>query len=318
VLRLQFGHGDNKVGLQDGLLRDAIALAECDRDRDTVAAAELWLGRLAIFAGDEQAAALHLARALTLLESLRNPLGRVRALALIGLLEAVIIGRNDVGESKLRAAAELAHTVSDSWGQGYADMMLSICAADRGDHRAVQEHAARALATASIAPLHPVAVQQLARVAVERDPGLSLRLLGAADALLRRDGTEEPAFLARRAGDARRRAEQLVGAPTAVRLYEEGMLLGRAEVHELLNAASVRALPLRPGGLSRRELQVATLVARLHSNRDIARTLFISVRTAESHVEHILAKLNLANRQELAAWAIAHGLPAETYTDPNR
>ena len=39
------------------------------------------------------------------------------------------------------------------------------------------------------------------------------------------------------------------------------------------------------------------------TNRDIGRILFISERTAEIHVEHILAKLGLNNRRELAVWA---------------
>ena len=54
--------------------------------------------------------------------------------------------------------------------------------------------------------------------------------------------------------------------------------------------------------LSRRELQVAELVARGMSNKDIAAKLVISRRTVEVHVQHILAKLGCTSRARIAAW----------------
>jgi DNA-binding NarL/FixJ family response regulator len=54
--------------------------------------------------------------------------------------------------------------------------------------------------------------------------------------------------------------------------------------------------------LTRRERQIADLVAQGLSNKDTASTLVISQRTAESHVEHILTKLGFTNRAEVAAW----------------
>jgi DNA-binding NarL/FixJ family response regulator len=67
------------------------------------------------------------------------------------------------------------------------------------------------------------------------------------------------------------------------------------------------ALPLAPQGgdpgpLSPRELEVAALVARGLTNRQIATELYLSPRTAQNHVQHILTKLGLANRTQVAAW----------------
>jgi DNA-binding NarL/FixJ family response regulator len=97
----------------------------------------------------------------------------------------------------------------------------------------------------------------------------------------------------------------------------------RAEALRLLDAASpeaerlemapfirrIAALRVEPATtdsespLSRREQEVAQLVARGLTNRQIAEELFVSERTAENHVQHILAKLGLSNRTQIATWS---------------
>jgi DNA-binding NarL/FixJ family response regulator len=58
--------------------------------------------------------------------------------------------------------------------------------------------------------------------------------------------------------------------------------------------------------VSARELEVARLVANGLANKAIAAELRLSVRTVESHVRHLLAKVGLGNRTQLAAWAREH------------
>ncbi|HEY2593969.1 MAG TPA: LuxR C-terminal-related transcriptional regulator, partial [Chloroflexota bacterium] len=75
---------------------------------------------------------------------------------------------------------------------------------------------------------------------------------------------------------------------------------------ELLGSVNAVAPPPRvtPGPrLTRRELEVADLVARGLSNREIARTLTVAERTATSHVEHVLNKLGFHSRSQIATWA---------------
>ena len=62
--------------------------------------------------------------------------------------------------------------------------------------------------------------------------------------------------------------------------------------------------------LSRRESEVAALVARGLTNRQIAADLVISERTADGHVASILSKLGVSNRAQVAVWAARHGLAA--------
>jgi DNA-binding CsgD family transcriptional regulator len=62
----------------------------------------------------------------------------------------------------------------------------------------------------------------------------------------------------------------------------------------------------RPDRLTRREREVAVLVAEGLSNRHIAAATHIGERTVESHVQHILDKLGFTNRTQIAAWAAAN------------
>lgn len=56
--------------------------------------------------------------------------------------------------------------------------------------------------------------------------------------------------------------------------------------------------------LTERELEVAALVADGLANRDIAEKLTVEVSTVESHVHHILTKLELRSRGELMLWVL--------------
>ncbi|MDT7666471.1 MAG: hypothetical protein QOD04_6027 [Pseudonocardiales bacterium] len=112
-----------------------------------------------------------------------------------------------------------------------------------------------------------------------------------------------------RRGD-RDRSEALVLASDAARLAEE---LGMAPLHA---GADALARTLRhtsravdPTQLTRRQSEIADLLGRGLTNRQIADFLFISERTAENHVKHILHKLGFHNRSQVAAWATASNQP---------
>lgn len=62
------------------------------------------------------------------------------------------------------------------------------------------------------------------------------------------------------------------------------------------------------GLLSERELEVLELVSGGLSNKEIAQKLFISENTVKHHLKNILAKLQMQNRAQAAAWAVKEGL----------
>jgi DNA-binding CsgD family transcriptional regulator len=65
----------------------------------------------------------------------------------------------------------------------------------------------------------------------------------------------------------------------------------------------------RARSLTRREHEIAARVAEGMSNREIAERLVISKRTVDAHVEHILAKLGVSSRVQIANWVQADGPP---------
>jgi DNA-binding CsgD family transcriptional regulator len=60
--------------------------------------------------------------------------------------------------------------------------------------------------------------------------------------------------------------------------------------------------------LSEREREIVQLLALGHTNQEIGKKLFISVRTVDTHRAHIMGKLGLSTRAELVMFALAHGL----------
>lgn len=125
------------------------------------------------------------------------------------------------------------------------------------------------------------------------------RVLAAADAYrtLVEGRPHRPALSAQQAAD-RLRAEA-----------RSGCLDGEA-LAGVLRAAGVAdgSRRARPSGLTRRQIQVLRLMAAGLSNRDIARRLVISPRTAEHHVQDIYVKIGATSRAAAALYGMEHGL----------
>lgn len=101
--------------------------------------------------------------------------------------------------------------------------------------------------------------------------------------------------------------EQLVGAIRAA--YE-----GRApsEYGELAKVAGKMATRQKQAGsdiqLTQRETQVLRHLALGLSNKEIAQSLSISIETVKEHVQHLLRKMDVADRTQAAVWAVRNGL----------
>lgn len=79
-------------------------------------------------------------------------------------------------------------------------------------------------------------------------------------------------------------------------------------VLDAFSATDVPPLDPELDRLTQREREVLRLIARGYAYKEIARQLFISVKTVETHVSAVLRKLQLSNRHELSRWAAARRL----------
>jgi non-specific serine/threonine protein kinase len=225
-------------------------------------------------AGDPAAATEALRDCLSLTEPLGEHQLRSAALAMLGvqaLRQRDTAGAEHAGRESLRSATALG----DEFATACALTVLGCAAtADDAQRAAILVGAAdrrwRALGSAaavapSVALVHNEAVRLL------RDQ------LGAT-----------------RFAAATRRGIEL-GDEVALRFAIDGVLEDRdAPAREGADA----------GPLTVRELEVAELVAKGLSNKDIAEVLVISPRTAQGHVENILRKLGLTSRTQVAAWVL--------------
>lgn len=148
------------------------------------------------------------------------------------------------------------------------------------------------------------ALEGLARCLVTDRPAAAIRLAGAAAGLRSRMGaTPWPS-------DCRRLAAWLPEAVHGFRSHQRRSTwaAGRADslddvlaLARSLTAGTARAGP--PDQLTEREREVVALLARALTNQQIAAELAISPATARTHVEHVLTKLGLHTRAQVAVWA---------------
>ncbi|MGV0792731.1 ATP-binding protein [Mycolicibacterium sp. XJ1819] len=150
-------------------------------------------------------------------------------------------------------------------------------------------------------------LEGLAWVLAGQEPRRAAVLLGACSALWEKSGAK-PEQIAAISTSHDRSVDHLlesIGPAAYRRLHNHGRTLSREEAVALaLNDKPVARTGTATASspLTRREHEVAELVARGLSNRDIANSLVISQRTAETHVERILTKCGFRSRTQIATW----------------
>jgi len=229
------------------------------------------------------------------------------ALALYGLGHvAVVQGRADRAQERWQSCAAVAQGVGNLYGQSYLQFRWGVLAfVDLDLTRAAAclrsslQLASQLDSTREMA----VALAALALVAWRGGQvGRAARLAGVTQAFLDRAGCYLPAFLQdqyeRAVADVRERLR-----PSAfARSWRAG--LGLSPPHAVAEALDTGNLP-RYLPLTAREWDVARLVARGLTNREIADQLVVTERTIGSHLERIFAKLHFQSRAQLAVWAAA-------------
>ena len=109
--------------------------------------------------------------------------------------------------------------------------------------------------------------------------------------------------LARRLGT--KRAQELAASGAALDL-NAAAVYAQQQIEVARRSPIPAARQARPGGLSRREVEVLRLVADGRTAREIAAQLFISSRTAEHHIQHVYTKIGVSGRAAATRWAVEH------------
>jgi predicted ATPase/DNA-binding CsgD family transcriptional regulator len=301
-------------------LLEAKAHATALDDRLLAAEVAFALGVAAEYAGDEATTVRAYDEALALGRTLGN--AHLVGNALFGLGDAAVrAGRPVEARSLTEEGVAVLERVDEQFTLGMAHGTLGWLALDGGDLVAARHYAATALASAGAFGGPWITGNALALVAgaafAAGDPVRAAHLLGAADTGRTLAGSTtffhhgqhaelvprvraalgEQAFATAAADGARLAMGAAVAEAWTVLRGETGT----GAVRDAGSAAS-------PGRLSPREVEVIRLVARGHSDQQIADDLFISYRTATTHVRSILNKLGVENRTEAAAEAVRRGL----------
>jgi predicted ATPase/DNA-binding CsgD family transcriptional regulator/DNA-binding XRE family transcriptional regulator len=145
----------------------------------------------------------------------------------------------------------------------------------------------------------------------EGQPRRALRLAGAAAALRRRAETPLSKVSAQRLDQQLAPAREALGPLADAAMAEGTALTLDAAIAEALATSPVVHANRGPADLellSPRERQVAALIGRGYSNRRVAVSLVVGQATVATHVQHILTKLGLQSRAQIAVWSAQHGL----------
>lgn len=280
---------------------------------DPVIAARMPLadGMLALFSGDA-------ARARNSLEATLGMFNPDDDFAMyIGTLLALGLAHDLLGDATqafncYERVLEITEPRGELIFRAYTLWTMGIALWRQGDQARATELLEQALRLASLTnnPLSTaLCLEVLAWIEAEKRNGQRAAvLMGAAEKLGQSGGISVlfPALL-RYSEESERTARSVLGE----RAFGSANTRGRQMRFDVAVAYALREQPpdFAPasGGaseLTKREQQVADLVAQGLTNKEIATKLVISHRTAQGHVEHVLAKLGFNTRAQVAAWVV--------------
>ncbi len=302
---------------------ESLELARAVNAQHEIAAALAELGMVYRLQRDLDRSKEVLAQSLDLFRALNDPPGI--ALAMLNLGSTVgYLGDTSRAASLIGESLERFRALDDSHSMAIAQILLSHVTLKSGDLERAGHLAIDAVTTHSrLADRWFVVydLMALAEVLINKEYSkVAVQVFGAADG--KREALGSPvggmtfkALVARI--DTLRREDWFQSA------WDEGRALDLDETLQIARSAldtlrtgrqSERIKQSRSATLTRRELQVAQLLSSGYTDRQIANELFVSVGTISNHVHHILQKLDLSSRVQIAGW-LDHYSHGETPAD---
>jgi predicted ATPase/DNA-binding NarL/FixJ family response regulator len=297
------------------LLEAALSAARRAGDADVEAWASSFLGWVLYHDGDADQGHALARSALRLHREAGHPTGVVLALMQIGYIH-MCAGEAESAADWFTTCADVCQESGNVWYHAYAQWGLAVVALLRGDHEGARRlgcAALRAVRCLDDAMGVVLCLDALAWAGAARREAIRAVTLAAAAEAVWAAIPATPASPLRAHHDTALRAARAALPGAAYRTaFAKGSAMDQAEaIAFALGEECSRPRPdaSRAGAgasqLTRREQDVAALVAQGQSNSQIAATLVISVRTVETHVQHIMDKLGCSTRAQIAAWSAA-------------
>jgi predicted ATPase/DNA-binding CsgD family transcriptional regulator len=298
-------------------LERAVDLGQ-SQDEPTVAYAFQFLGRSVWLLGDLDRGLTLTEHALRLHRSAEDWIGVVLTLVQLGVIRLFSgqpAGIDPLFEECIQTCADHG----ERWNRSYALWAFGLSAwlAGRLDEAANLVTEGLRLKRDVRDPIGiPLCMEALAWIAgSQNDAQRAAVLLGAAAESWQELSGSLPKPLLNHHARCRASARQALGADAFDAAYAQGRR--RTPDHAVQTALREAPQPAnetaatraKAGELTQRERQIVALIGEGLSNAEIARSLMISTRTAESHVRHIMDKLGLSRRTQIAGWAVSGGLP---------
>jgi predicted ATPase/DNA-binding NarL/FixJ family response regulator len=316
LLAAQLAIAQGDLDAAQGSLAEGRELAQQLADPAALALAGYASANTAMYTGDLTAALRFFAEALTASASLPTVNQRLDVLLALAIAAGLAEDQEQVVACHEQIVA-LTEPIGERFNRSNSLWALGLAASRQGDHsRAaqLQQRALRLKWEIDDRLGAALSMEALAQAAVE-DPERAAILLGVAETLWLAGGTqrEAQAHLVGYHDECVQRTRRALGAAAYEKIFRRGLGLPADEgVAFALGVISPAREPDRapvpppdatgPTTLTPRERQVAELIGQGLSNKDIAGALVIAQRTAEGHVENILAKLGFKSRSQVASW----------------
>lgn len=295
----------------DARVAEAVTLAE--RCSDPISTGYLNHGRgtIAMLKGDPAAAVEPLEAAIATFKAAGRLNTLLESMVVLSLC-LTLIGRSERARSLIAEALTLTESTGESALRAFALWTLGRDALQHHDLDRAEELQRTSLELRwSLRDRQGVALnlEAMAAIATARsDTTRAGTLLGVAGHLWRFSGAS--AMAAPYLAAHRDLNEQITAGTRKDRVFVDAYLRGQSLPIEeaitlALSAPAPEPAPARAASpLTAREEEVAGLVGQGMTNQEIADRLFISLRTAQGHVENILRKLGLSSRTQVAAWVL--------------
>ena len=304
---------------------EGLKLARELGDEESAAATLFNIGAAVMIQGDLERATALFEECLPLLREVGDKWGLARSYSCLGLV-AMFRGDYERAKALMEESLMVARNAGDIWCSSMDLNHLGLMALFQGDYGRAQDLCKESLELSrQPGMMHVIAYSLHTSAAVAGSQGQPVRsagLWGAAEALREAIGTAfsplelrvyEPHIAAARAQIADAAWEEA---------WQKGRAMSMEEAIEYALSEEVLIPPKTPtpeeppagaraSKLTRREQQVASLVARGLTNRQIATELSISEYTVANHVAKILRKLGLGSRTQIIKWAMEQQISPE-------